>query len=137
MKNLVDYSNANPFKVPNGYFADFEKELLEEISQNEESIKKVSVINNLKPYLAIAAGFLLIFAIWGVLLKQFDNGSSEKNESAMQYSETRYLESVSSDEMIEMLAKENAISLDLNLSSDEDVDMIIEELEISDIIDAI
>lgn len=137
MKKLENYSNSIPFKVPENYFDGFEEKLKEKIEKKPANNKFERQISSIKPYLAIAAGFLLIFALWGILLKQFNKDNSGDAINTTQYSETIYLESVSSDEMIEMLTKENTGSLDIDLNLNDDVDMVIEELEISDIMDAI
>ncbi len=56
----------NPFQVPENYFEDFEKRMTE-IVENESSGEKgkvVSLFSAVKPWIAMAAGFLLIAVIY-------------------------------------------------------------------------
>ena len=61
---MAGLSKEQPFKVPDGYFENFEERLKERMQH--ESItprKEVRVIKMLKPILWLAAGFLLVFLL--------------------------------------------------------------------------
>ena len=57
----------NPFTVPENYFKEFEPGMMKKI-RDEEGTFKVPVLQMMKPYLYIAAGFLLFFTIGRVVL---------------------------------------------------------------------
>lgn len=61
-------NNEHPFKVPDNYFEEFEKKLLSRIRSEqpagEEKDVIAPVISIVKPWLAMAAGFLLIALIY-------------------------------------------------------------------------
>jgi hypothetical protein len=137
MKNLNKYPKENPFKVPEGYFENFQKDLMDKIEYSDETKNSKWQIKSIKPYLAVAAGFLLLFTIWSLFLNQFDRNKPLKTENTIQYSEMKYLESVSSSEMIEMIAREDIESPNPEINYEEDTDVIIEQLDVSSIMDAI
>lgn len=66
---LDSFDKKNPFSTPEGYFESFEEKMMAKI--NEEKPAKPKVIQMVKPYLYIAAGFLLLFTIGITVLKPF------------------------------------------------------------------
>lgn len=60
----------NPFAVPENYFENFEDKMMEQIKQQEGDFK-VPVINMVKPYLYIAASFLLLFFIGKTVVSEY------------------------------------------------------------------
>lgn len=62
------YGNKNPFTVPQGYFQNF--------SVNTENSGKGKIISIFKPWLSIAAGILIVFAAWQIVLTSLDTGES-------------------------------------------------------------
>ena len=135
METLNNYSNKNPFKVPEGYFESFNQELMSKIEEQDDKKSKWR-IKSIRPFFAIAAGFLIILALWGLLLKQFDKNTTEVAENEIQTNEMKYLESVSSDEMIDMVTMEDVQTFDIDINNPSDVNMIIDEVETSSIMDA-
>lgn len=99
MAKLTDINKNNSFEIPENYFEDFTKELQTKISEENlkekfgndnpfvipvnyfenfyVNIKKDRTIGKtiqlLKPYMAIAAGIVLVFVIWQVVLTSLDN----------------------------------------------------------------
>lgn len=57
----------NPFVVPENYFQDFDSNMMRKI-KGEDGTFKVPVRQMMKPYLYIAAGFLLFFTIGRLVL---------------------------------------------------------------------
>ena len=59
-------TKENPFNVPENYFEDFEKRMTERVENmpSEEKGKVVSIFSAVKPWIAMAAGFLLIAVIY-------------------------------------------------------------------------
>jgi len=137
MESLNKYSDKNPFKVPDGYFENFEEELFDKIESEPGHKSTKWKIRSLSPYFAIAAGFLLILTLWGLLLKQFDKAPLENKGNNLQYTEVEYLESVNSGEMIEMVAGGDYNAIDVDLNIDDDKELILENTDVSSIIDAI
>lgn len=64
----------NPFLVPDDYFDNLEDTVMENIKQKEGNFK-VPVLKVLKPYLYMAAGFLLIFMVGKTILTNSDVSS--------------------------------------------------------------
>ncbi len=62
----------NPFTVPENYFNDFESNLMDKIQVKEEKIK-VPMVQMVKPYLYIAASFLLFFLGGRFVITNFSN----------------------------------------------------------------
>jgi hypothetical protein len=135
METLKNYSNANPFSVPDGYFEDLEKKIVEKTS--DKQIERISVWEKTKPILAVAAGFLIVLSVWGAILNHYKNMNNIESENTSQYTEAKLIESVTADEMIEIVTALETSGFDLNIDISDDAELIIEEIEESSIIDAI
>jgi len=79
MENLNDNNfdlnkieKKNPFTVPEKYFDTFQQKITKKIQQ-QPVLQPQSKQLVLKPYLAIAASFLLIFFVWQAILKTTQN----------------------------------------------------------------
>lgn len=72
--NLHD-KGENPFKVPKDYFENLEDSIMDNINRKEGDFK-VPVLKVMKPYLYLAAGFLLIFVIGKTILSNSDVSSN-------------------------------------------------------------
>ena len=109
MTKLSDINKNNQYKIPENYFEDFTTELQTKISEENikekfgndnhfavpinyfetfnVKIKRERTIGNtiqlLKPFLAIAAGIILVFVIWQVVLTSMENSQplTETNDS--------------------------------------------------------
>ncbi len=79
MDNFDDkYRKKNPFSVPEGYFEHLTNQVLEKIKE-EEKPQKVSFVQLLKPYMGLAAIFLLAFVIVQFVVPHFiDNNKMLK-----------------------------------------------------------
>ena len=67
-ENLKErFGNKNPFTVPKNYFLNFSVHL------NRTKKSSGKVIQMLKPYLSIAAGIIIMFGIWQILLTNIDS----------------------------------------------------------------
>ena len=64
------YKKKNPFSVPEEYFGHLTDQVLERIRE-EEKPQKVSFVNLLKPYMGLAAIFLLAFLIVQFVVPHF------------------------------------------------------------------
>ena len=77
-----------PFKVPEHYFENFENNLLNQLEAEETSQKKNDnslrlVISIIKPWLAMAAGFLLIALVYYQAPRIFSDKMSKVSEVGM------------------------------------------------------
>ncbi len=72
-KNIhLQNRGKNPFSVPEGYFNTLEDTVMEKI-QEEEGTIKVPLLKVMKPYLYMAAGFLLIFWVGRTILSNSEH----------------------------------------------------------------
>ncbi|MFW5753842.1 MAG: hypothetical protein ACOCV9_03480, partial [Marinilabiliaceae bacterium] len=88
----------HPFEVPENYFEDFERRMMEKVEGQpaEEKGKVVSLFSAVKPWIAMAAGFLLIAVIYYQAPRFFDQHSNEE--------ETVVVEESAEDAFINSLA---------------------------------
>ncbi|MGM0377413.1 MAG: hypothetical protein ACQEQ0_11595 [Bacteroidota bacterium] len=88
----------NPFKVPENYFEDFERRMTEKVESQpvEEKGKVVSLFSAVKPWIAMAAGFLLIALIYYQAPRLFDQHPDDQ--------ETVVVEESAEDAFINSLA---------------------------------
>jgi len=137
MSELEKYSKANPFKVPENYFDNFEEEIMKKIEPDEDQENRWK-IKSIKPFLAIAAGFLIIMSMWFLLLSKFekhDDLSVQTNST--QESIIGFFESVDSEELINILTSEEYMNQDYALNPEDDFEFILEQVEESDILEEI
>lgn len=71
--NNINLGNKdeNPFKVPKNYFENLEDSVMDTINRKEGDFK-VPILKVMKPYLYLAAGFLLIFVVGKTFLTNSD-----------------------------------------------------------------
>jgi hypothetical protein len=88
----------SPFKVPDNYFDDFEKRMMEKLEDNptEKRGKVVSILSVVRPWIAMAAGFILIAVIYYQAPAFFDRQSETQQMSVT--------ENESEDDFINSLA---------------------------------
>lgn len=75
----IDFSSKrgeNPFSVPDNYFENFEDRFLDNYKKQQGDFK-VPLVKMMKPYLYIAAGFLLLFTIGRTVLINTDTFNDE------------------------------------------------------------
>lgn len=71
---LDQIGKKQPFSVPENYFEKFPAELQKKVKS--EPAGKPPVLKVLRPYISIAAGFLLVFALWQLVLQKLDYDNS-------------------------------------------------------------
>ena len=138
MNELDKYSKTNPFKVPENYFKEFEEKLSNRIEEEKYNKDTKWEIGSIKPYIAVAAGFLLLFYLWFTFLSKLDfnksaNNSNNTEEDAI-YS---FFESMDTDELILLIASDENLAQDFVINLEKDIDFIIENLDESLIIEEI
>lgn len=134
MENDEKYSKENPFLVPEGYFEQFNQRLSEKINTLPLEQAGKWRIRAISPYLAIAAGFLLVFTIWATFLDKFGKNSGN-GLTAENYPELKYFEMDHSSGMIEIITASESDENAFILSSEEDIDLIMEQIDLSNILD--
>ncbi len=94
--NNNDSKSKNPFTVPENYFASFESKVMNQIQQEEPQKVKTPIIQMVKPYLYLAASFILFFIGGRFVITQFstpeevtlsDNSLTFEQEMDLIYSE--------------------------------------------------
>ncbi|MBN1250929.1 MAG: hypothetical protein JXR51_14010 [Bacteroidales bacterium] len=137
MSELEKHTNKNPFKVPENYFNDFSDKIKGKINEQDNNFGKTSFIVKIKPYIAIAAGFLLIYIFWFLIA----GNKYELNETAENNTEiTRediFLDMVKTDELIDFIATNSETLSDKETISDENIDDILNNMDVSTIIETL
>jgi hypothetical protein len=138
MEELDKYSKANPFKVPENYFDDFEAKLSYKIEEEQYNKNTKWKISSLKPYIAVAAGFLLLFSLWFTFLSKLDfnktTASQKDTEQDVLYS---FFESVDTDELILLITSDETFAQEFSINGEKDLDIIIDDIDESLIMDEI
>lgn len=93
MTNKIFENRERPFKVPQNYFDEFEERFMKKIGVGEshENNVKVSVISAVKPWLGMAAGFILIAIIYHQAPRLFKN---EEKVSSVQQDDDSFINSL-------------------------------------------
>ena len=83
MENFDDKNKKkNPFSVPDGYFDHLTDNVMERIKEDKKP-RRTGVVYMLKPYIGLAAIFLLALFVVQIVLPRFiDNSRMLKKESA-------------------------------------------------------
>ena len=137
MDELNKYSKSNPFKVPDNYFEDFNHQLMKKIDDEENKSSEKWKIRSLKPFLAIAAGFLILFSIWFMFLGKLGSKEMSANNETHEEALFGYFASIDTDELIHMISDEEFNNADFALNLEQDIDFIIDDLDESMIIEEI
>jgi len=77
LKELKDNSQ---FSVPEGYFETFHDRMKQRIEQ-ESSTQKPRIISMLKPWMGLAAGFLMIVAVYITFIPKISDVKTAKNNT--------------------------------------------------------
>lgn len=100
-KNILENSTlkANPFIVPNGYFAEVERSVMETITPTgqQQGKNRFGIIEILKPAIGLAACFALIFGIGYGALYLTGNRESKNSTSTVQIAEENIPESTETE----------------------------------------
>ena len=98
MREELFGKKESPFKVPDNYFDDFEKRMMEKWEDNtpEKRGKVVSIFSVVRPWIAMAAGFILIAVLYYQAPALFDRQSETQQMSVT--------ENESEDDFINSLA---------------------------------
>ena len=91
-KNILDSIPAanNPFKVPEGYFSDFSKNLENKINSMQARPKEVSLFRKMRPWIYAAASVLLagfcvqVYLSRGPAIDQTDKAMAKNNSDITQ-----------------------------------------------------
>ncbi|NDV68183.1 hypothetical protein [Dysgonomonas sp. 25] len=95
--------NANPFKVPENYFADFNKSIMEQLpSPQQEKAKKVPLWKKYVPWTAVAAALIGAVFYIGFIFDKADNGATSGSVQQTNYAATTFTE----DEMVDYMEEE-------------------------------
>jgi hypothetical protein len=124
MKSLNEIPGRNPFKVPENYFDEVNRQIISSTSGNNSEFKVIPMFRKLKPYLAIAAlvsGFVLI-GYTSLRLIQSNDLDNKVPHISLEYFSESYL-----NEIDLFTLEENVSAM---LKSDE-----VPEINNSDIID--
>lgn len=136
MSELDKYSNKNPFKVPDNYFDNFSEKLKGEINETKEKQNSNSIIVILKPYLTIAAIFMLIYTFWFFIMgNNFAKKEIVKNNNIELIEENIILEMIETEELIDIIASNDIKTSETEILTDENISDIIDEMDISTIIE--
>ena len=100
-KNILENSTlkANPFIVPNGYFAEVERSVMETITPTgqQQGKNRFGIFEILKPAIGLAACFALIFGIGYGALYLTGNTESKNSTSTVQIAEENIPESTETE----------------------------------------
>jgi hypothetical protein len=100
-EKLMDtYGNANPFAVPEGYSRI--------LTAAKHEHKEGRLLSMLKPWMSVAAGILVVFAIWQIVLNSINTseGSIAANDSTQltEYSEIFDFSNLNDDDLAQVAA---------------------------------
>lgn len=134
MKKLNEVPDKSPFKVPENYFEEVNRKILSATSGYNNEVRRTSIYNRFRSYLAIAAtvaGFIILSYIT-VKLVNPEKDSTQLSELMVEENITNYIND------IDILAlEENAASVDFSeenpeVSNEEIIDYLLgENIEIS------
>ena len=77
------YRKKNPFSVPDGYFDNLTERIVKQVKKQEKAEKNSSPLRKVRPYMGVAAGFLLALFVlqilfWGIQ----DYSQKERQENS-------------------------------------------------------
>jgi len=136
MKNLNEITNKSPFKVPENYFEEFNRRIINSTSGLPNNIKKIGLYDRFKPYLLIAASVTILVFLSFAAIKLLGPDKNKLQLSEVVNSE--FSESVINDLDISTL-EENVAAGVMNedvpdVSKTDIIDYLLKDnIEISDI----
>ena len=118
MDNLdKEYKSKNPFTVPDHYFDQLTDRVMERVKKEENEVKKTSFLQMIKPYLGLAALFVLAMIVVQLLVPKV---AREKNVLEQSSGESRVL--TQSEE-------EHVFDADFNPSQEEIIEYLSQETD--------
>ncbi len=121
LDELKELKDNSPFSVPEGYFDTFHDRLIRRIEQ-ESPAEKRSIISVLKPWMGMAAGFLLIVAVYITFIPKL----SDVNTAETNTEQINEFDDVIDDPVFTQVNEYDLIcflsNCDQDISSDKDAD---------------
>ncbi|MEN8119974.1 MAG: hypothetical protein ABFS35_06495 [Bacteroidota bacterium] len=138
MKEFEKYQKENLFKVPDGYFEELPGIIRNKIEQNTSKKGLKSKLVVLKPYISIAASFLILYGLWFLFLeKGISNSHLSNNQAEIAVSEMNYfLEDLDQEELIEIFIGIDTSDTHSIAYNKEEIAEILEDIDESLIIEA-
>jgi len=142
-ENLKDkFGNSLPFKIPENYFENSKKSFFERIIKKNR-VKKNPILL-LKPYLSIAAGLLIVLAVWQLILSNlnFNNSTLSNTIEINDKKDDSQTAKIYEDEVIlftdvatilEVVSENPEIDND-TLNNDETIDYLADYVDYSDLL---
>ena len=136
MQKLNEIPGKNPFKVPENYFEEFNRRILNSTSGLPSNVKKIGLYYRFKPYLLIAASITILVFLSFAAIKLLGPDKNQLQLSEVINSE--FSESVINEFDLSTL-EENAAAFVMteetpNVNKSDIIDCLLQEnIEISDI----
>ena len=136
MQKLNEIQDKNPFKVPENYFEEFNRRIINSTSGLPNNVKKIGLYDRFKPYLLIAASVTILVFLSFAAVKLLSPGKNQLQLSEV--ANTEFSESVINEIDLSTL-EESAAAINLtdeapNVSKSDIIDYLLQEnIEISDI----
>jgi len=138
LKEFEKYKKENPFKVPENYFEEFPEKIRNKIDMDASKEVTKSKLMILKPYITIAASFLIIYGLWYLFLeKGISNNHFSSNNTEIMITEMDYfLEELEQEELIEIFTGIDTSDTYSIAYNEEEMAEILEDIDETLIIDA-
>lgn len=139
MEEFEKHKKEKPFEVPENYFNDFQEKIQKKIDADATKVATKSKLIVLKPYITIAASFLIIYGFWFLFLSKSNlNSNLVHNNKEIPTTEIDYfLEEIEQEELIEIFSNIDT-SFNNNVAhNDEEMADILQDIDESLIIEAI
>lgn len=136
MKSLGDIEKKNPFKVPENYFEDFNKRILEATAGSEQELQRKGIIRKLRPYLAAAASIAVLVALGYTAIWFIGNNKSELTFPDMSLSELpdSYLNDIDILTLEENVAAGGFFEEETGVDNEDIIDyLVLENIDVYDI----
>lgn len=118
MENMNEkYKEKNPFAVPDGYFDGLTERIME-LTDNKKDVRKPSLLQVLRPYIGIAAMFVVMMGIMHVVVSM----TMERNQTASG-------EAVAHSTLEDELLEEDIFDSEFNPTSDEIIEYLAAEID--------
>lgn len=116
-KIIESFGKELPFSVPKNYFTKLSDSIIDtKITANNNSS---NIFQILKPYLSIAAGLLIVFGIWQVILSNFENENPISNNKIT--ANKINIKNTSIEVLLSDTVTQNEVADDIAYDSDEEL----------------
>lgn len=106
-------SRPNNFKVPEGYFDNFESRMMQNIGGQQKAFPSIKKSRIIAPWIGLAAAFLIIALVYNLVPQRiFNKQIAEMNESASIF-EFSTADFFSEFELMELLTNETTINCEI------------------------